>query len=79
MRLIENGKYLAIITIFIILSTTSIVLLFIIVNIPDNTPQEQDTTLPNVIILSPIQDSTVSDTILIDMNATDANGKRNNL
>ncbi|GAG91137.1 unnamed protein product [marine sediment metagenome] len=74
MRLIENKKYLAIITIFIILSTTSIVLVFIIINTPDNTPQEQDTKLPNVIILSPIQDSTVSDTILIEMNATDANG-----
>ena len=74
MRFIENRKYLAIITLFIILSATSIVLLFIIVNTPDNVPQEQDTTIPNVIILSPVQDSTVSGTILIDMNATDANG-----
>ena len=74
MRLIENRKYLAIITLFIILSTTSIVILFIIVNSPENNSQEQDTILPNVIILSPIQDSTVSGTILIDMNATDANG-----
>ena len=74
MRFIENRKYLAIITLFIILSATSIVLLFIIVNTPDNIPQEQDTTIPNVIILSPVQDSTVSGTILIDMNATDANG-----
>ena len=74
MRLIENRKYLAIITLFIILCTSSIVILFIIVNTQDNIPQEQDTKLPNVIILSPIQDSTVSDTILIEMNATDANG-----
>ncbi|MCP6718615.1 MAG: Ig-like domain-containing protein [Patescibacteria group bacterium] len=74
MRLIENRKYLAIITLFIIFSTTSIVLLFIIVNTPANTPQEQDTTFPNVIILSPIDDSTVSGTILINMDATDANG-----
>jgi endonuclease/exonuclease/phosphatase family metal-dependent hydrolase len=48
--------------------------LFIIVNTLVNNNQEQDTTLPNVIILSPIEDSTVSDTILIEMNATDANG-----
>ena len=74
MRLIENRKSLAIITFFIILSTTSIILLYIIVNTPENNSQEQDTILPNVIILSPIQDSTVSGTILIDMNATDANG-----
>jgi len=74
MRLIENRKYLAIITFFIILSATSIILLYIIVNTPKNNSQEQDTILPNVIILSPIQDSTVSGTILIDMNATDVNG-----
>ncbi|KKN54186.1 hypothetical protein LCGC14_0594790 [marine sediment metagenome] len=74
MRFIENRKYLAIITFFIILSSTSIVFLYIIVNTPDNISQEQDTILPNVIILSSIQDSTVSSTILIDMNATDANG-----
>ena len=74
MRLKENRKSLAIITFFIILSTTSIIFLFIIVNTPDNIPQEQDTIFPNVIILSPIQDSTVSGTILIDMNATDTNG-----
>ncbi len=74
MRLIENRKYLAIFTFFIILSATSIIILYIIVNTPANNSQEQDTILPNVIILSPIQDSTVSGTILIDMNATDANG-----
>ncbi|HEA71099.1 hypothetical protein LCGC14_0943880 [marine sediment metagenome] len=74
MRLIENRKYLAIITFFIIISATSIILLYIIVNTPKNNRQEQDTILPNVIILSPIQDSTVSGTILIDMNATDVNG-----
>ncbi|KKM64205.1 hypothetical protein LCGC14_1503760, partial [marine sediment metagenome] len=62
MRLIENRKYLAIITFFIILSITSIVFLYIIVNTPENNSQEQDTILPNVIILSPIQDSTVSGT-----------------
>ena len=74
MRLIENRKYLAIITFIIIFSTTSIVLLLILVNTPANIPQEQDDISPNVIILSPIEDSTVSDTILIEMNATDANG-----
>ena len=75
MNLKENRKYLAIITLFIILlSTTSIVFLYLIFNTSRNNSQEQDTILPNVIILSPIQDSTVSGTILIEMNATDANG-----
>ena len=74
MRLIENRKYLAIITFIIIFSATSIVLLIIFVNTPANIPQEQDDISPNVIILSPIEDSTVSGTILINMNATDANG-----
>ncbi len=74
MRLLENRKYLAIIIVLIILSTTSIVLLFVILNNPANTPQEQDTTLLNVIILSPIEDSTVSGTILINMDATDVDG-----
>ncbi|KKN05368.1 hypothetical protein LCGC14_1087990 [marine sediment metagenome] len=74
MRLLENRKYLAIIIVLIILSSTSIVLVIIIVNTPGNNSQEQDTILPNVIILSPIQDSTVSGTILIEMNATDTNG-----
>ncbi len=74
MRLIENRKYLAIIAFFIILSTTSIVFLYIIVNTPENNIQEQDTILPNVIILSPNQDSTVSGIVTITMSATDANG-----
>ena len=74
MRLIENRKYLAIITFFIVLSATSIILLYIIIKTPENNSQEEDTILPNVIIFSPIQDSTVSGTILIDINATDANG-----
>ena len=75
MRLKEYRRSLAIITLSIVLlSTISIVSFYIILNTPENNSQEQDTILPNVIMLSPIQDSTVSGTILINMNATDANG-----
>jgi len=63
----KGKKFLAIIGIFIIISTISIVSVYIIINTPDNIP-------PNVIIVSPTAGSTVSGTVTITMDATDANG-----